>query len=686
MPQFSTQPFYDEERAKFSQWMHGRSENNYPPKMDKLNVEGALNDNVNSSVHSVDVPLQDPNFHDHEMFSWLHFPTEETIEKGLYADLFREFPSPSVQIVKHSFSQLGLQQEIPGGLQQEVATLSLDSSESLFNDVLPQNPVSSSFSASSSVPQNTIEEARTCNTWPAGFRSMVAGADAAMVVDRGAAATNIGTFYDGSSGILGQAQELPPISSSWQDTMFTTKRKSLGIIPPCDSDAALLGSVHKQCSSTLQEAFPLPTLRPLDAPLIASQSSSQRNFAHFSSAVAETRASLHVVGAGSGPCNVERARQQYAQGERGVAKDVQGPSQKESATVRLEIKNGKTAILQHACASSVSEHATESNWDKRTGEGDIVTSHCSSSAITASDKADKLHTIEQTGTSHSRGSGSSSDEKSGKETMTASKRRFSGNDDSECQSEQELEEVMDGSKKPMKRSRAAEMHNLCERKRRDRINEKLMALRELMPNSSKTAKASILDEAIEYVKLLQLQLQAWSARTGICIPPALTPNMGMQHLQVPAFPHMGLGMGVGMGVGLGMGMGMGMGIGMMDVNGSPMAAGRMMTPVVSYPSQLSSVPPHAMAPMQQCFPTMSAVQSQGHMQTTRFLDPCTIYGQNHQAQPSAMNLTSSRNMEPYNVYLQGHQQQYHQWQPLQQQQGHLIQEQNTQGNNANKPT
>jgi hypothetical protein len=58
-----------------------------------------------------------------------------------------------------------------------------------------------------------------------------------------------------------------------------------------------------------------------------------------------------------------------------------------------------------------------------------------------------------------------------------------------------------------KRSRAAEVHNLSERKRRDRINERMKALQELIPRCNKSDKASMLDEAIEYMKSLQLQIQ-----------------------------------------------------------------------------------------------------------------------------------------------------------------------------------
>ncbi|KAI5393184.1 hypothetical protein KIW84_060348 [Lathyrus oleraceus] len=63
------------------------------------------------------------------------------------------------------------------------------------------------------------------------------------------------------------------------------------------------------------------------------------------------------------------------------------------------------------------------------------------------------------------------------------------------------------SRSSSKRSRAAEFHNLSEKRRRSKINEKLKALQNLIPNSNKTDKASMLDEAIEYLKQLQLQVQ-----------------------------------------------------------------------------------------------------------------------------------------------------------------------------------
>nr|CAB3463856.1 unnamed protein product [Digitaria exilis] len=106
-----------------------------------------------------------------------------------------------------------------------------------------------------------------------------------------------------------------------------------------------------------------------------------------------------------------------------------------------------------------------------------------------------------------------------------------------------------------KRSRTAEVHNLSERRRRDRINEKMRALQELIPNCNKARcspidKASMLEEAIEYLKTLQLQVQMMSMGTGLCVPPMLLPAAAMQmaaHPMAAHFPHLGMGLGFGMG-------------------------------------------------------------------------------------------------------------------------------------------
>ncbi|XP_052156279.1 transcription factor APG isoform X1 [Oryza glaberrima] len=141
-----------------------------------------------------------------------------------------------------------------------------------------------------------------------------------------------------------------------------------------------------------------------------------------------------------------------------------------------------------------------------------------------------------------------------------------------------------------KRSRTAEVHNLSERvsthtmhhpqhprrvmtsshlaiellsssqRRRDRINEKMRALQELIPNCNKIDKASMLEEAIEYLKTLQLQVQMMSMGTGMFVPPMMLPaaaaamqhhHMQMQQMAGPMaaaahFPHLGAAAAMGL--------------------------------------------------------------------------------------------------------------------------------------------
>ncbi|PNY17234.1 transcription factor PIF3-like protein [Trifolium pratense] len=113
---------------------------------------------------------------------------------------------------------------------------------------------------------------------------------------------------------------------------------------------------------------------------------------------------------------------------------------------------------------------------------------------------------------------------------------FSDNEDEK--SENMIKEKVAREGNRIKKSyRNAKVHNLSERKRRDKINEKIRTLRELIPNCNKTDKASMLDDAIEYLKNLKLQLQIMSMSRGLCMPfnhlmmlPTHHMNLNAQHL------------------------------------------------------------------------------------------------------------------------------------------------------------
>ncbi|XP_050376892.1 transcription factor bHLH128-like [Argentina anserina] len=72
-----------------------------------------------------------------------------------------------------------------------------------------------------------------------------------------------------------------------------------------------------------------------------------------------------------------------------------------------------------------------------------------------------------------------------------------------------------GTKKPRIRARrgqATDPHSIAERLRREKIADRMKNLQELVTKSNKTDKTSMLEEIIEYVKLLQQQIKVLSAR------------------------------------------------------------------------------------------------------------------------------------------------------------------------------
>ncbi|KAL1553425.1 transcription factor PIF7-like isoform X2 [Salvia divinorum] len=136
-----------------------------------------------------------------------------------------------------------------------------------------------------------------------------------------------------------------------------------------------------------------------------------------------------------------------------------------------------------------------------------------------------------------------------------------------------------------RRSRAAAIHNLSERRRRDRINEKMKALQKLVPNASKTDKASMLDEVIEYLKQLQAQVHMMSNARNM--PQMMTPLGMQQQLQMSLLARMG------------MGMGMNIGMNMFDVNNLTRNMPHSFPPLMNAaaPTQFVSPPPFAMPSM-----------------------------------------------------------------------------------------
>lgn len=331
-----------------------------------------------------------------------------------------------------------------------------------------------------------------------------------------------------------------------------------------------------------------------------------------------------------------------------------GPSNSKSVTIRestvVDSSDTPAPMRSMEGASGVNNNNRCRN---TSGAGDAATS--SGGGGGGSSGARDLTMCEMTVTSSPGGSSASAEPPAQKPAAEDRKRKGRETDDEYHSEDVELESA-DAKKQSRgstsaKRSRAAEVHNLSERRRRDRINEKMRALQELIPRCNKSDKASMLDEAIEYLKSLQLQVQMMSMGCGVV--PMMFP--GVQQYM----PNMGMGIGMGMG----MGMDMGMSRPMMPFP-NVLAGSAMPTPAAAaHLGPRFPMPPFHMPPVPG--PDPSRVQAANHS------DPMfNSFGMQNPNQARASNF-----VDPYQQYLALHRMQL----PLQQNQS-MVQP------NASKPS
>ncbi|CAB80763.1 putative transcriptional regulator [Arabidopsis thaliana] len=142
-------------------------------------------------------------------------------------------------------------------------------------------------------------------------------------------------------------------------------------------------------------------------------------------------------------------------------------------------------------------------------------------------------------------------------------------------------------------------------KRRDKINQRMKTLQKLVPNSSKTDKASMLDEVIEYLKQLQAQVSMMSRMN---MPSMMLP-MAMQQQQQLQMSLMSNPMGLGMGMGM-------PGLGLLDLNSMNRAA-------ASAPNIHANMMPNPFLPMN-C-PSWDASSNDSRFQSPLIPDPMSAF-------------------------------------------------------------
>lgn len=273
------------------------------------------------------------------------------------------------------------------------------------------------------------------------------------------------------------------------------------------------------------------------------------NFSHFSRPAAMARASLQRP-----PQTGTDKASNVTTSTRVESTVLQSPSGPRTAPVfadqRMPWPQSKEVRFSSCAAAAAPPTAAGGNLQREMPRDRLgSSSNCNNNSITLQKKVEAPEAALATSSvcSGNGGAGIGNDE-SWRQPKRKSQAECSASQDDDL--EDESGGMRRSGSRGTKRSRTAEVHNLSERRRRDKINEKMRALQELIPNCNKIDKASMLDEAIEYLKTLQLQVQMMSMGSGLCIPPMLLPPT-MQHLQIPPiahFPHLGMGLGYGMGV------------------------------------------------------------------------------------------------------------------------------------------
>eukprot|EP01018_Ginkgo_biloba_P029494 Gb_13867 [translate_table: standard] len=563
---------------------------------------------LESVVHDV-TAADASSIQEDEMASWLHYPLDESLEKEYCSDFFGGMPNTNVHMIRDTLG--GHMSSVPA---EKVSNDQVQKESPLIND--------NNFAPRTGAIASMTNTVNIVGAGKAGKESglKLVSADKAMALGAGRA-----------SGILPQSG-VDAFAKVRTTTQVPVSKWYTNVQPfsnSKDDQSSCKKTTAEVSVSSL--TMPPPKMQATEVVPLKPVRSRLMNFSHFSRPAATMKANLQSITSARGLSATERCNRLAKVGSDGNASAE--PSMMESTTSNMTTVGSNNGSNNHVpsfgyyqphqipllrkdsdpatCSEDVIDSSTKApeqvgcqNSNAKAPEqvgcqnpntkapGQVG---CQNSNAKAADQVgcqisgvarslapggiekyrDVVDVPEPTITSSSGGSGNSAG-RTEKETSNSSKRKNRDVEESECQSEDAEYESVDAKKQPpprtttAKRSRAAEVHNQSERRRRDRINEKMRALQDLIPHCNKSDKASMLDEAIEYLKALQLQVQIMSMGGGMNVHPVVFPG-GMQHFQMPQMAHLSP-------MGMGMGMGMGYSIGMLDMG---TASGRPVMPLPS---------------------------------------------------------------------------------------------------------
>ncbi|KAH7420823.1 hypothetical protein KP509_13G024600 [Ceratopteris richardii] len=558
--------------------------------------DGTLNAVVSKAVCSVDVPIKyEASSSADEMLCWLHYPPDDCLERGYCHDMFGDLPSSSAQLVRNAMvNELGS--------RPQNASLYIRSPSLVCAKGFHEKTSSSSVNiVSVQMSDSAREVVESCGSGPwdnADFR--VAGADAVPIpsacqVEDKAILHRHADVYS----------ELAIEGEGWKQVQMERRQSS-----PVEMEAR---SQSFGSEATTQNLSQQPRSFANISTLSCTPESMNRingdidsgvgemlraaNFSLFARPAMESENKLHALAEDVGLTGIpERARQQ---------EHFPVLSQESAATVDVGAIQPKvlpplpqptpSLVLKPSCSSVASEWSPSGSQTlpltRRGCEDDaLCTKERATCSIMSRRAADECVRASAHGTTSSSRCSGNSTERSSKLADVTVKRKIGVEDDSDKLTKN-VQEPGAGERRASitKRMRTAEMHNQSERKRRVKINDRLRTLQQLIPNCNKPDKASLLDAVIEYIKLLQAQLQMVSISSGIAVPSWILPNSNMNNMYLPTFAQMSIATDMAMGMGLDIQMRMGM---------TSMGSGCAVMPVPLCPTPSSSPYPSRMASLQ----------------------------------------------------------------------------------------
>ncbi|CAK9868084.1 unnamed protein product [Sphagnum jensenii] len=544
------------------------------PSVPSANKDARLDTVVSETAAEMTVVTK-INHHDDKMVSWLQYPLHDSLERKYCSDVFGELPSSNIQVVKESF--VGQEPcclphiSVPNNIAINPAVNKATCAEVAMT--------LGAGRAAGIIPQRGAEAFSKVRTLTWQPDSLTPNSSRGFGVYSSASQAPPRTYPPASRPLLAPFTPLNPQPRASMHNMQPDSARKLAHFDFLDFSRSAARMKNLQGIGMLPDTpSNMLCTQPLAEANVEASTSSWSTFADSSTA-------------GTGQMGSQKNIEIHVQGTKSQ-QQIPGVDDEGMVPISVTRKEVEASVLESEAMIWKTQLPVPIPVIRK--EVETVSE---GEAVLCKTKPTEQEVLQMSNVAGGHGNSAGMP----KEASTSNKRKVIVTEELECQSEDcsskmafrvdgedqsaDFKKPPEGRASTSKRTRTAEVHNRSERCRRDRINEKMKALQMVIPNCNKTDKASLLAEAVEYIKMLQLQLQMVSS-TGKSIPPMVMPS-GMQHLQMQAPETMDMS---SLGMGMAMRMGMDPGMSLRDMAASNSGQAGMLLPFPAGPSHNCYIP------------------------------------------------------------------------------------------------